>query len=88
MKEKSILCVFLKICFKNNVKPAHWVGHSQLRFLDTNEFFKRTPVVDEKQASVTVNIVKQSVSGGGERIRFHYKKKNKMYLKRLIMILI
>ena len=65
MKEKFILCVFKTNCSKNNVKPAHWVGHLQLRSLDTDYFFKRTPVVDEKQASVTVNTVKLSVSGGG-----------------------
>ena len=32
--------------------------------LDTDKFFKITPGVDEKQASVTGNKVKQSVSGG------------------------
>ena len=52
------------IYFKDNVKPAHWVGHSQLRFLDIYDFLKRTPGVDEKQAIVTVNTTKQSVSGG------------------------
>ena len=52
--------------FKDNVKPAHWVGHSQLISLDTDNSFKITPDVDEKQATVTGNTVKQSVSRGGE----------------------
>ena len=39
-EEKNPLCVFLKICFKNKVKTAHWVGHSQLIFLDTDDLFK------------------------------------------------
>ena len=41
------------ICFKDNNKPAHWVGHSKLRSLDMDEFFKRTPTFDEKEAIVT-----------------------------------
>ena len=45
----------LKKRFKDNVKPAHWVSHLQLRSLDTYDFFKRTPRVYEKQASVTEN---------------------------------
>ena len=48
----------LNIVFKDNVKPAHWVGHSQLRSLDTDNFFRRTPKFDEKEASVTGNTVK------------------------------
>ena len=48
---------------KNNVKTAHWVGHSQLRFLDIDGLFKIEPVVDEIRASVTGNTMKQSVSG-------------------------
>ena len=55
MKEKPILCVIKKNCFKDNNKPAHWVGHSKLRPLDINEFFKRIPKIDEKQSSVTGN---------------------------------
>ena len=45
-------------CSKHNIKPAHWVGHSQLRSLDTDNFFRRTPKFDEKEASVTGNTVK------------------------------
>ena len=49
MKEKiNFVCLLKKSCLKDNVKPAHWVGHSQLRSLDTDDFFKRTPCVDEK----------------------------------------
>ena len=65
------------ICFKDNVKTAHWVVHLQLISLDKYDFFKITPVVDEKQASVTGNTMKKSVSGG-KRIQIYYKKKNKM----------
>ena len=43
-------------CFKDNNKPAHWVGHSKIGSLEIDEFFKRTPKFDEKQASVTGNI--------------------------------
>ena len=46
---KKAFCVSSNcFCLKDNVKPAHWVGHSQLRSLDTDNFFKITPVVDEK----------------------------------------
>ena len=51
-----------KRCFKDNVKPAHWVGNSQLRSLGTYDLFKRTPDVDKKKGIVTVNKMKQSVS--------------------------
>ena len=51
-----------KTHFKDNVKTAHWVGHSQLRSLDKYDLFKITSVVDYIQASVTVNTMKQSVS--------------------------
>ena len=51
---------------KHNVKPEKWVGQLQLRFLDTDELFGRTPVLDDIHASVTGNKVKQSVSGGEE----------------------
>ena len=47
------MCVFKKYCFKDNNKPAHWVGHSKLRSLDIDEFLKRTPNFDEKESSVT-----------------------------------
>ena len=43
-------------------KTAHWFGQSQLRSLDTDDLFKRTPGVDEKQGNVTGNTMKQSVS--------------------------
>ena len=62
MKEKSIFCVFFNFK-KDNVKPAHWVGHLKLRSLDTYDLFKRTPKFDQKQAIVTGNTVKLSVSG-------------------------
>ena len=65
MNIKNPFCVSSKKNrFKDNVKTAHWVGRSQLRSLDTDDFFKRISVVDEKQASVNVNTMKQSVSGG------------------------
>ena len=55
--------------FKDNVKTAHWVGHLQLRSLDTDNFIKTTPCVDDIQATVTGNTMKKSVSGGrGESI--------------------
>ena len=56
MKENSILRVFKNKCFKDSNKPAHWVGHSKLRSLDIDEFFKRTPNFDEKEASITGKI--------------------------------
>ena len=49
------MCVFKENNFKDNNIHAHWVGHSRLRYLDIDEFFKRTPKFDEKQASVTGN---------------------------------
>ena len=62
-------------CFKDNVKPADWVGHSQLISLHTNDFFKIKTGVDQKQASETGNKIKQSISG--IIIHFYYKKKKK-----------
>ena len=56
--ERKIHFVCLLKIFKDNVKPAHWVGQSHLRSLDTDNFFSRTPKLDEKQASVTGNKVK------------------------------
>ena len=54
MKEK-IHFVCLQFFFKDNDKPAHWVGHSKLGSLDIYDSFKRTPNFDENQASVTGN---------------------------------
>ena len=47
------MCAFKKSCFKDNNEPAHWVGHSKWISLYIDEFFKRTPKFDEKEASVT-----------------------------------
>ena len=41
--------------FKDNNKPAHWVGRLKLRSLDIYVFFKRAPKSDKNQASVTGN---------------------------------
>ena len=41
-----------KKIFKDNNKPAHWVGYSNLRSLDIDELFKIAPNFDEKKASV------------------------------------
>ena len=64
MNKKIHFVCLLKIqILKDNVQPAHWVGHQQLISLYTYDLFKRTPVFDEKQASVTENTTKQSVYG-------------------------
>ena len=55
MKEKIHFVCLQKKCFKDNDKNTHWVGHSKLRSLDIDEFFKRTPNFDEKEANVTGN---------------------------------
>ena len=55
-----------QFCLKYNIKTEHWVGYLQLRSRDTNAFFKMTPVVDDIQASVTVNTIEQSDSEGGK----------------------
>ena len=76
-ERKNPFCVSSKRnCFKDNFKPAHWVGHSQLRYLDTDDYFKITPGVDEKQYSVTRNTAKQSFYKG--KIQFYYKKNKEM----------
>ena len=46
---------------KSFFKTTHWVGHFQLRYLDTDDLFKIAPVFNENQASVTGNTMKQSV---------------------------
>ena len=53
MKEKIYFLCPQKHCFKDTNKPVHWVGHSKLRSLDKDYFFKRTPQFYENQASVT-----------------------------------
>ena len=77
MNEKSILCVFQKNCFKDNVKTVHCVGHLQLISLDTDDLFKSTPVVDNIQASLTGNTMKQS-NFEKKGIHIYYNKKKKM----------
>ena len=47
------MCVFRNDYFKDNNKPSHWVRNSKLKFLDIYELFKRTPIFDEKKASIT-----------------------------------
>ena len=42
MNGKIYVVCLLKKCFKDNVKTEHWVGHSQLRSLDTDDLFKKT----------------------------------------------
>ena len=58
------MCVNKNMCFEDNVKPAHWVGHSQGISLDTDDLFKVTPNFDGKQAIVTGNTLKLSVYRG------------------------
>ena len=49
MQENMIM-----ICFKDNNKPAHLVGHSKLRPLDIYDFFfKSHKNIMKKKASVT-----------------------------------
>ena len=55
----------LKKCFKDDVKPAHWVGHLQLRSLYTYDLLLKKSGFDEKQASVTGNTIEKSIYGGG-----------------------
>ena len=60
------MCLLINICFKDKFIPAHWVGHTELKSLDTDYFFKITPVFDEKWAGVTGKTTKQSFSGEGK----------------------
>ena len=60
-KKFNFVCP-IKKCLKDNIKTAHWVGHSQFRSLDTHDCFKRTPVVYDIKDSVTSNKIKQSAS--------------------------
>ena len=48
---------------KDHNKTAHWVGHSKLKPLDTDDFFKRKWFLDDVQASSTGTTFKQSASG-------------------------
>ena len=52
-KKINFVCIRIKKCFKDNNKPANWVGHSKLGSLDIDELFIRTPNFYEKEASVT-----------------------------------
>ena len=86
-EQKNPFCVSSKNnYFEDNVKTVHWVGHSQLISPDKDYFFKITPGIDEKQASVTGNTTKQSVSGGEKNLVL-LQEKEENYLKRLIMTL-
>ena len=49
MKEKIHFVGLKKNCFKDNNKPAHWVGNSKSIPLDIDELFKRTPKLDENR---------------------------------------
>ena len=41
IEEKNTFCVSSKtLCLKDNNKTAHWIGHSKLKTLDTEDFFK------------------------------------------------
>ena len=51
--------------FEDKVKTAHWFVHLQLRSLDTDNFFKIIPGVDEKQASSTGNTNNSQFPVGG-----------------------
>ena len=48
MNEKLHFMCLLKKRFKDNVRNAYWVGHSKFRSLYTDDFFKKTRVVDKK----------------------------------------
>ena len=48
---------------KDNSKTSRWVGHLQLKYLDTDDYFKRKLVVDDIQAILTGNKIEQSTSG-------------------------
>ena len=48
---KNPFCVS-SFVLKDNVKPAHWFGHSKLISLDIDDLFKITPEFDEIEASV------------------------------------
>ena len=51
---KNPFCVSSKKSwFKDNNKPAHWLGHSKLISLEIDELFKITPNFYEKEASLT-----------------------------------
>ena len=54
-KRNNTFCVSI-IFLKDKDKPAHWVGHLELRSLDIYVFFKTTPRFDENEVSVTGNI--------------------------------
>ena len=54
-ERKNPFCVSSKNIYKDNIETAHWVGNSQLIFLDTYDLLKITPVVDETYFSVTGN---------------------------------
>ena len=60
-KTIHFLCL-LEQCLKDNNKTAHWVGHSQLKFLDTDDFSRVTPVVDDIQDIITDNKIDLSTS--------------------------
>ena len=53
---------YFGLCLKDNNKPAHWVVHSKLIFLDIDEFFKITQKFDGKQAIVTGNTQEEEIS--------------------------
>ena len=67
-RKKSFCVSSYFVCLKDNNKTAHWVGHLQLKSLYTDVFFKRKPVVDDLQDSLTGNTIEQSASGGKESI--------------------
>ena len=69
-ERKHQFCVSSKK--KVNNKPAHWVGHSKLRSLEIDNFFKITQNFDEKEATVT---------GKTEKEKNTYKKPQMMMMQ-------
>ena len=57
----NFLCLLI-FFFKGNNKTAHWVGQLQLKYLDTDFFFLRKPVVEDIESNLTSNTIEQSTS--------------------------
>ena len=58
MKKNPFCVSSVNKYFKDDVKNAHWIGHSILKSLYTDDLFKRTPDVDCIHAIVTDYTIK------------------------------
>ena len=52
-REKKHFQFLKNNCINKNDRTSHWVGHSDLKYLDTNELFERKQIIEDMEAELT-----------------------------------